>query len=304
MLYVLTAADLGGRGARTCGTAGRPESSPICTTAPCSIWPAKARPPPSTSCSSSAATAIRSDSARRKTIPGSPPRRSLARRLSQCHAAAAGGRRLATAARHGAGDGGRPTAQYLAETATVQFTIGTSEQITPRHLPQAHRGPDQPRPGNPHARRSTLWPTAWCWTVFGSTIRISPASRRRTASTQVEQSLVRVVVRSGGQAARVSPHLASRRPRLALRPRPAHPGEHRQQHLRPLHDHRHFHAGPRRPALRHHADAVRDGAFGLPGEDRHRFWTRWSTSSTSPIGRTARSRTRSGWKRFAAAWWR
>ncbi len=72
------------------------------------------------------------------------------------------------------------TAQYLPETDSVLFTIGASEQITAGIFHKL-TGALTSHGLEIRTRRSTRWPTGWCWTASGSTIRISPARRRRTA---------------------------------------------------------------------------------------------------------------------------
>ena len=114
-------------------------SSPTSTIAPCSTWPAKAPKPPSTTCSASAARRSGRASAREKDEPwfaehldalpaaylnATPPQQAAADlRLLHGLASRPGRPRRAAAC--------RSPPQYQPETATVQFTVATSERITP-----------------------------------------------------------------------------------------------------------------------------------------------------------------------------
>ena len=307
MLYVLTAADLGAVGPGRVGRLEDRKSSPISTIAPCSTLPATAR-----------TTVDDLLGQRREAVRDVPGRRTatqpwFAEHLDALPAGylnatspAAGGRRPASAAAAcGPREAYRPPASISPRPHTVQFTVATSEADHAGHLPQAHRRAEQPRAGNPLGADSHPGRRPGAGPLLGSRSRLCRRAAAATGWRRSTRSLVAVAARPDGAAAVVPPHAgrsAAQRP--AARRRRADPREHRQQHLRPLHDHRHLHPRPHRAALRHHPDAVRVGPLGLAGRRSARFSTRWSTSSTSPTSRTARSRTSSGSRRSAGGCWR
>ncbi len=73
--------------------------------------------------------------------------------------------------------------QYLPDTNICQYTIATSEQITPGIFHKL-TGACRAAGWRSAPRKFTPCPTDWCWTAFGSTIPILPASRIPTASSR------------------------------------------------------------------------------------------------------------------------
>ncbi len=73
--------------------------------------------------------------------------------------------------------------QYLPDTNVCQYTIATSEQITPGIFHKL-TGALSSRGLEIRSRKFTPWSMDWCLTASGSTIRISPASRTPTASNR------------------------------------------------------------------------------------------------------------------------
>ena len=182
-------------------------------------------------------------------------------------------------AAEGEGTGASAVAQYQAETATVQFTVATSEQITPGifhkltgalsshgleiRTAQIHTLPD-----------GLVLDRFW---VHDPDFAGEPPPERLE---QVRRSLVAVTDSAERTAADVSPHLADGRPSAGARARRAHPREHRQQHVRRLHDHRHLHPRPHRACSTPSPARCSSLGFRWAGRRSARFSTRSSTSST------------------------
>ena len=207
-----------------------------------------------------------------------PPRRQLALRLPQRHRAAAGGRRPAAAPRHGPANV-IATAQYLPETATVQFTIATSEEIAAgifHKLTGALTSHGlEIRSAQIHTLADGLVLDRF-W-VHDPDFAGEPPQERLA---EVNRSLIAVAAGFGAAGAVVPPHLAGG----TTSPRPR--GGPRTQvntdnnTSEPLHDHRRVHPRPHRACSTPSPARCSSWSFPCGGRRSPRIWTRSSTFST------------------------
>ena len=170
-------------------------------------------------------------------------------------------------------------ARYQPETAVVQCTIATSEQVAPgifHRLTGALSSLGlQIRSAQIHTLPDGLVLDRF-WVHDPDFAGEPPRGTARTDRTLVG----RVAREPQRRAADVPPHLADGKPSARASSRRADAGADRQQHVERIDDHRRFHPRPPGTALRGHSHAVRVGAFGRSGEDRHVSWIRWLTCST------------------------
>jgi len=77
--------------------------------------------------------------------------------------------------------------RYQPDTRAVQYTIGTYEDITQGIFHKTH-GVLSSQRMQFCPPRSIPWPTAWCWTISMSRIRISRVNRHRIGSAKSVRS--------------------------------------------------------------------------------------------------------------------
>ena len=212
--------------------------------------------------------------------PGSPP----ARRAAAAYPSTRRPQRIAADLRllHGLAAGDVHAAgRYLSESRHGPIHRRHSRADHARHLPQAHRRPDQPRPANPLGPDQHPGRRPGARPLLGHDPDYAEAPPPERLE-QVEPALVESLRAPHDAPPGVPPGVAQRaRAAIGRRSPAAHAGAHRQQHLRPLHDHRRLHPRPPGPAVHDHPHAVRAGLVGL-GRRSARISTRWSTCSTSP----------------------
>ena len=156
---------------------------------------------------------------------------------------------------------------YQPESDTVQFTIGTREDIVPGIFHRLTGALSSHGLGILSAEINTL---ADGLVIDRFTVN-DPDYAGRSPPERIEQvnrTLVEAL-RRRPTIAHLPPHLEGRDPCGSCLAHAANVRPNRQQQLAPLYGDGHFRSGPRGPAVHHHPQAVRVGAFGRAGQDRH-----------------------------------